>query len=69
MDIAEMETDQAEKDKCVDMIKLSLDKQENFVKKLLDQAVNYKEINLEAIDFKIFCDSIIEEISNYEQSI
>ncbi len=66
MEIGRSETIQAEQDKCFDMIMMSLSKQENFVKKLLDQAINYKEVNLEEVELKSFCQTVIEEMSNYD---
>lgn len=66
MEIARNETTQEEQDKCFDMINLSLDKQEDFVKKLLDQAINYKEVNREEIELNSFCKDLIKDLSNYD---
>lgn len=66
MAITQEETEPAEQKKCFDMMKLSLDKQEEFVKRMLDQAVNYREVKRETIELMKMCQSVRSELNYYE---
>lgn len=65
MQITREETEK-EQEKCFDMMELSLDKQEHFIRKMLDQAVNYREVkNVLVFPFKICIDSL-NSLSHFE---
>lgn len=66
MDITREEDNKEEREKCFDMMSLSLNKQENFVRKLLDQAINYKEVNIEEVQLHEFCKELIKDLSSYD---
>jgi len=66
MAITQEETEPAEQQKCFDMMKLSLDKQEEFVKRMLDQAVNYREVKKEPVELYKLCMAIRTDLNYYE---
>ena len=66
MSITQEETDPAEQEKCFDMMKLSLDKQEEFVKRMLDQAVNYRDVKKEPVELNKICNTVFRDHKYYE---
>jgi signal transduction histidine kinase len=66
VDIAKMEEDPGEQEKCLRMIQTSLDKQEEFIKRLLEQARNYKAVNKENIALRKIIENSVRELEYHE---
>ncbi len=66
VDITREEENPSEQERCFQMIKSSLSKQEQFVSRMLDQAVNYRDVKHEALDFHKICKDSIDSLSHFE---
>jgi len=64
IDITKMEEDADEKDKCLTMIQVSLKKQEEFIRRLMEKSRNYNDIQQEEIEIKKLCLEVIEDLKS-----
>jgi signal transduction histidine kinase len=66
MEITQEEKVESEKEKLFEMMKLSLDKQEEFVKRMLDQAVNYRDVKKEPVVLNKICNTVFKDHKYFE---
>jgi signal transduction histidine kinase len=66
LSITQEETVESEKEKLFEMMKLSLDKQEEFVNRMLDQAVNYRDVKKEPVELNKICSSVFRDHKYFE---
>lgn len=64
--ITREEENPSEQERCFQMIESSLSKQEQFIRRMLDQAVNYRDVKQEALDFHKTCKDAIDSLSHFE---